>query len=712
MSDDPYKYFRIEAREILDALVPRVLRLEDADVEQTCELYDQLMRLAHTLKGAAGVVGLAEIARRAHAIEDLLDDAGDDGADAPVEQILELADAIDSQLRGLGAAEPRSSATHESTPQPEAGDEQATAGDERPEILRVGIREFDALAAGLVQTGVEIAGLDRDVARLERADQLLSRLDSQLDATGRADGYGLSREQLLQRNRQLLEQLRETLSSTRHRLSVRSRRMTQELEELRSITTHLRLVPASRLETILERAVRDAAKACDKDACLRFVGAEVRLDARVLAGVREALLHLVRNAVAHGIEGPRERQSQGKPPRGQVEVRIERHGDRVCITCTDDGAGIDTLAVAKKAAAQGILPQDEVRELSDDQAVALLLSHSRFSTATSVDSVSGRGLGLGIVRKAIASLQGHVGIQTTLGQGTEVELVVPVSTAWMRVLRLRGRRHETAIPLDAVFEVRSVHRRELVETAHGFEIEFDGQTIPFGLLDMRMSPGQSAPAVGEAWTVAVVEAGTGRVALGAHSVLGTSEVVVRPIPTVAAVDHIVSGAYLDEHGQPRLVVDPVAAARALGASSRPAFADFDAPRAARLLAIDDSMTTRMLLQSILEAAGYDVTLASSAEEGMELAEDADYDVFLVDVEMPGMNGFEFVERTRRDPALGQVPAILLTSRSEPEHRRRGLDAGASAYIVKGEFAQRDFLATIERLVAKRRADERAEVNHD
>jgi two-component system chemotaxis sensor kinase CheA len=196
----------------------------------------------------------------------------------------------------------------------------------------------------------------------------------------------------------------------------------------------------------------------------------------------------------------------------------------------------------------------------------------------------------------------------------------------------------------------------------------------------------------------VVQSGSSWAAVGVERLLGTANVVVRPLPEMVDSIAVVAGASLDAEGNPQLVLDPaglVAAARA-GAEARPA----PAPAArAPILVIDDSLTTRMLEQSILESAGFDVDVAVSAEDALVKARDRRYGLFVVDVEMPGMDGFEFVERTRADPVLRETPAILVTSRSAPEDRRRGEQAGARGYILKGEFDQVHLLHTIQRLIA-------------
>jgi two-component system chemotaxis sensor kinase CheA len=251
-----------------------------------------------------------------------------------------------------------------------------------------------------------------------------------------------------------------------------------------------------------------------------------------------------------------------------------------------------------------------------------------------------------------------------------------------------------AIPLDSVRRIVRLPAEAVLRTATGEAIVFEGRTIPFAPLAALFDAGSRSREPGRAWTAVVVSSGAGGVAVGVDALRGTATIVVRPLPALAPARPFILGASLDAAGNPQVVLDPdgvVSAAKRVEAASAPT----PAPRAP-VLVIDDSLTTRMLEQSILESAGYAVDLATSAEEALEMARRTRYGLFLVDVEMPGMDGFTFVERTRADPLLRDVPAILVTSRAEPEDRDRGVEAGAVAYIVKSDFDQTELLEIIRR----------------
>jgi two-component system chemotaxis sensor kinase CheA len=454
--------------------------------------------------------------------------------------------------------------------------------------------------------------------------------------------------------------------------------------------------------------VRDAAQTLGKRVAFEACGGEVRLDANMLASLRDALMHVVRNAVAHGVETEAERVALGKPPTGQVRLEVLQRGSRVAFVCTDDGRGIDVEAVRTAAVARGLLPAAAAKSLPADQVIALLgsVGAGGLTTSNDVTELSGRGIGLDVVRATLSRLKGEMSIRTEPGRGATIEVQVPVSIAALQGLVVEAAGARVAIPLDAIRQTLRVRDAEVARSAQGDSILHAGKVIPFLPLErMLWRLGSTGPNCGNSgnpgiWSAVVVQAGDRRVALGVDRLLGAANIVMRALPGVVEADPVVAGASLDAEGNPQLVLDPaglVAAAERGRAETSNAAARAE-PQRAPVLVIDDSLTTRMLEQSILESAGYQVELAVSAEEALTKARDHRYSLFIVDVEMPGMDGFEFVAQTRSDAALRDIPAILVTSRDAVEDRRRGQQVGANAYIVKGEFDQGQLLQTIRTLI--------------
>ena len=670
MTPDPYKYFRLEARELVEALGRDTLVLEKGG---SVEVVQRLLRHAHTLKGAARVVRVVPIAERAHAIEELLEPLRDGGTGSRelIAKVLVVVDEIAAEVVRLDAPV----AAPVAAPVP-AGPPVAT---ERVASVRTELAEMDSLLGGVLETHTRLRGVRDSASALEHARRLADLVVAQLRTANNLD-----------KTRALAGQLRDIVQGTSLALDSGLDHVDRELAQVRDTAEHMRLVAIESAFGVLERTARDAAGALGKQATFEARGGRVRIDAQVLVAIQGALVQLVRNAVAHGIESPAERRRAGKPETGRIELDIVRRGRRVAIRCHDDGRGLDLEAVRRAAREAGLAAS---HELGAAELVRMLL-RGGLTTATAVTEVAGRGIGLDIVREVSERLGADVAVHSEPGVGTTFELVVPISLASVEVLLVEVGDTVVGLPLTAVRETRRITAADLSRTAHAMAIVHDGRATPFVPLGplLQMTSAREP----ERWIGVIVEGDAGLVALGVDRLRGMSAVVVRPIPVIAGADPVIGGASLDATGRPQLVLDAdhlVTAARAhvhhepREIVKRP------------VLVIDDSLTTRMLEQSILESAGYDVDTAESAEAGLDAARRRQYALFLVDVEMPGIDGFTFIERIRADSALRDTPAILVTSRASIEDRTRGRDAGANGYIVKSEFDQADLLARIERLVA-------------
>jgi len=678
MRQDPYKYFRIEVRDIVDQMGKNVLELEKGPLEP--ERVARLLRLAHTLKGAARVVKQREIAEIAHAMEDALGPLRTPGAAVTrnlVESLLGMLDSL--QLRSAALA-----------PAPEARPE-APSGAAQVEPLRTvraDVADMDALLDGLAEVGIELAALRQCSRGLQGVRHLADLLSDQVVA--RTTGVrGTDPHEV----RATAEDLRLAIGALDRDLSLAVEQTDRELRQARELAERLRLVPAGLMFYALERAARDAAASLDKRVVVETKGGDVRVDADVLASIQGALVHAVRNAVAHGIEGSVPRNAAGKPEAGRLSLEVARRGGKVAFVCRDDGRGIDVAAVARAAKRAGKLLEGQAPSESD---LVRLLLGGGISTSTSVTDVSGRGVGLDAVRETAARLGGDVSLRSDPGRGTELEILVPVSLASLDALLVESAGAVAAVPLDCVRATLRLAPSDVARTAEGESILWGGNVIPFAPLARSLATAAAREAPSRARAAMVVESGGTLAAIGVDRLIGTENVVLRALSREVHARAVIGGASLDARGTPQPVLDPaalVASVRGSRVPERPA-----PPPPHAILVVDDSLTTRMLEQSILESAGYEVDLATSGEEALAKAVRRRYGLFLVDVEMPGMDGFTFVERTRAHPDLGRVPAILVTSRGAAEDRRRGEAAGASAYIVKSEFDQNDLLRRIRELV--------------
>jgi two-component system chemotaxis sensor kinase CheA len=691
MVRDPYRYFRVEARELLDQLGKGALNLDKGVAAP--EAVASMLRLAHTLKGAARVVKQREIADHAHAVEDALTPFREKGGQVS-------RDAIDAVLKALDEIALRMAVL---APQPQSGttadvDSSAPVRDPKLtqhgplEAVRTNVDELDGLLDGLTEASVQLAALRGGTAPLQRSRRLAQLLEEQL-AAPRGDRSADSNPKLPS----MVAELRGLIESVQRNFNDGLEHVVRELAQVRETAERLRLLPASFMFVSLERAVHDAAQAVGKRIAFVTSGGEVRLDAQVFGAVQSALVQAVRNAVAHGIEPAAERDAAGKPVEGRVFIEVRRRGHRAVFICRDDGRGVDLDAVRNAMERKG-LPSAATAKLSTEELLKSMLSGG-ISTSQGVTQLAGRGIGLDVIREAVSRLRGEVSIQTDKGLGTTLQIVVPVSLAAVDALIVDSGGRTVAIPLDAVKRTLRIAAGDLAQSAQGASIVLDGRVIPFAPLERALHAVAQSKDGARSWSAVVVEGANALAAVGIDRLRGTQNLVVRPLPAFTPSDPIVAGASLDAEGSPQLVLDPEALVERVSSAGPPPAA---APSLRRpILVIDDSLTTRMLEQSILESAGYEVDLASSAEDGLEQARKRSYALFLVDVEMPGMDGFAFIERTQADPVLREIPAVLVTSRAAPEDRLRGQRVGARGYIVKGEFDQTELLEKIRLLTGEK-----------
>ncbi len=689
MAKDPYQYFRIEARELLEGLSRGLLDLEKGGA--SAEAVGALLRAAHTFKGAARVVKQPRISEIAHSMEETLAPYRDGKKAVPKDRVNELFRGLDAISAAVALLEPAGGvAAAESQRKVEAH------GEEPLETVRVNIAEMDKLLEGISEAGAQLAAIRRDAHAVQRAAHLSGTIHDQLSRrttqiTGRM-GTAASGQVLL-----IAEELRGTLGRMNESLAVSVEQLSAELLQIGEAANQLRLLPASAIFAPLERTARDAAQSLQKNVKFEASGGDIRLDAHVLASLRDALLHVVRNAVAHGIEMDGQRRAAGKPATGAIKLSVERRGNRAAFICRDDGNGIDVTAIRKAAVQRGLLPAEKSEALGLQDVVQLILKGG-VSTTGDVTEVSGRGIGLDAVRATAARLKGTVAIRTERGKETSVEICVPISLASLTALRVEAAGLMAAIPLDCVSKTMRVNECDLARSSEGTSVVCDGRSIAFVSLSDLLGKKAKNLDGRKLRSAVLVDSAHGIAALGVERLLGTTNVIVRPLPPSVRAEAFISGATLDVDGNPELVLDPIGIVAAANAAGSAQATDGAATARLPVLVIDDSLTTRMLEQSILESAGFKVEVAVSAEEGLEKTRGRKFGIFIVDVEMPGMNGFEFVERVQSDPLLRDVPCILVTSRNAPEDRLRGQKAGARAYIVKSEFNQEFLLQTLRGLL--------------
>lgn len=701
---------------------------KSGDLELTSDLCDVLYEgidaaeviVATTLEGEAHGLDLPALHHRLDAAEEgrvipLGDGARQDGSDTEEMEPDGGADLGGPDSQAVGIDRPQqdqASRTSEGGGRRRGGQGLAQGTEES---IRVSTDKLDSL---MTQAGeLMVAGL--------KIDQRLKELEAVTHATEdwnrewlkiRAAHSQLLHEngderirpllRFLNENERVLKELAGEVSDLWRGLSRDALLLSRVTSDVSEEVMKVRMLPIATVLNIFPRMVRDLARQKEKDVDLVIEGAETELDRNVLEEIKDPLVHLVRNAVDHGIEKPDEREAAGKPRVGTVTVKAYQKGSNIVVEVSDDGAGIDVEEVKRAALKSKVLPQEELEAISDEQAMQLIFA-SGVSTSKMITETSGRGVGMDVVRKNVESLHGHVDVDSTLGEGTITTLTLPLTLATTQELLVRVREQTFGIPISAVERIQRIEP-ESISTVEGKEaIIVNGQPISLVYLcDVLEMPKQErALDPTEKIPVVILGAGRWRIAFLVDGVVGQQESVVKSLGKQLSRVRNVAGATILGTGQVIMTLNPSdllksarGAAGKTDIAARIARSQEEEEKRTSVLVVDDALATRNLEKNILETVGYDVKVAADGVEALSILQsDGACDVIISDVVMPNMDGFELTAAVREDAKLCDTPVILVTSLESTEDKERGLEVGADAYIIKSSFEQETLLDAVRQL---------------
>lgn len=733
--------FQVEYREHLEAIRALVEELGQRTKGSGIAQLDETFRRAHSMKGAARAVDLPPIEQISHRLETLfarvrggempLDgaavalvnrslDAVEDWVTAYVAgqtppDMAPTIQAVEAHL--AGEAVPETGMAVSPDPEPVTSDadapSEATAitipAEDSVRVRAVHLdrllRSSDELLTEIMNLrGVsdELLSLDRQVVDLDRQWRRLRKASTGLvrdlvepDRLSKwerhADGLeqrlrGLGRDSRLARRRQQ-----------------RSGWVMRQLgAELQREVRDARMVPAESVFGGFRKMVRDLAKAVGKQVDIQVAGLEVEADRMVLQGLKDPIMHLLRNAVAHGAETPEQRGLSGKPVRAEVALRFSVTEGRLAVLVEDDGRGIDFNAVRAKAEDIGLVTAVEAASLSRQSLLDLIFDPG-FSTRATVDDLAGRGMGLSVVREAATMLNGTVEALARTPHGTCFRLSVPLSVSNQRLFLVGCQGHAYAVPTEGIDRLYRVPA-ETVKTVEGKSVVYlGGEQLPLLSLAHLLAFGETSVKVSRNTVpLMVLKNGERRVGVAVDEFLSIREALVKDIGVPAVMGTMVAGGILLEDGAVALVLNPFeivetfrksGSIRVLTTVERPS-----ERRVPVILVVDDSLTTRTLEKSILEAHGYTVRLAVDGIEALSKLRAEHVDLVVSDIQMPRLDGFGLLQAIKGDKALAKVPTILVTSLEAREDRERGLALGADAYVVKRKFDQKELLETIGQIL--------------
>ncbi|MCC6533633.1 MAG: Hpt domain-containing protein [Burkholderiales bacterium] len=697
-----------------------------------------IARALHTLKGSARMAGAMHVGALTHAMESRVGMAIEDSeqSDALFAALRQELDAIAEAIDALDAQElDRSRRAAESSAQDPA-DEAASALTRGAATLRIDASVLDALldridALGSARARAEseidtlkqsLEDLAESVARLRtqlretqlQADsQMQSRLDAAKPALHELDPLELDRYTRLQElTRMMAESLHDVqviqqglvagaaesaaAIGLQHRLA---REVQQQLIELRS-------VPFGTLTERLQRTVRQAARLVERDAALAITGEAIEIDRGILQRVAAPLEHMLRNAMAHGIEAREERLALGKPTCGQIRLALEQNEHENVLTLADDGAGLDPASIQLEALRLGLIaPGDR----PPDAALFRMIFTPGFSTARSITATSGRGIGLDVVRSELAAIGGSIEVSSLPGQGASFRIRFPLALAQSQALLVRSGAASYAIPASLVEHVFELPAEALAAAYAERCLAWNGERYRLHYLPRLL--GQAEPTdVKRSNTLLLLRSGEHRLALHVDQALRKQEIVLKALgPQLARVPGL-QGATLLSHGQVVLVIDPLQL-HGRGQLGPPDDAMREirpnaAETAAHVLVVDDSLTVRRLTGRLLMRAGYRVSSAKDGIEALAHIQQELPDVVILDIEMPRMDGFELTRHLRADARTAGIPIILVTSRLAERHQRRALDLGVDACFGK-PYPEDELTACVADLLGRRPAERAA-----
>jgi chemotaxis protein histidine kinase CheA len=705
-----------EARDRLERLATSVPHLE-ADPQSMVEAKREL----HTLKGAGRMMRIGALAELCHAAEEVLHASKPGMIPLLTRVVDELSSLVESVSRGEeppvdaelvkllrssaddggGAPAPALAPKPEPIPEPAPEPEPAPSAPPPPPLSPLSsLPSPQASPAPAAKTApaptttgdvrVDAGALD---AVAERATQVRIMAIAGRQITDRI--YDLARlaEDGLHEPQptQVLAVLATMLRRVAVELEGGQRRLIRSAEEQLEKMLALQLQPMRGFMLSFARYARELARSLGREVEVDLEGEETRLDRRIARELEEALVHLIRNAVDHGIEPPEVREARGKPRAGRIRIKALADGPKVRLVIEDDGGGIDIARVLQKAVDVGLVDAGVAAGMGKKEALRLLFAPG-FSTRKQVSEISGRGVGLDVVANAVARVGGEVFVDTEPRRGTTFTVDVPVARRGESVMLLRVGQLKIALPASVV--------RRATRVEAGAVVERDGRTM--AMLPDRLVPfvplsriyGQ--PAAESQLLLEGIVSGQ-PLALAVDDVFGEQEVLVRPITRRAPTDRLLEGVAMLASGEPVGVLSPSVLAQREYLRALPAARPVVAVRRTRVLLVDDSLVTREMERRLLEDAGFEVVAAGDAEEALSLLGEESFDCVVTDIEMPRMDGFELAAQLRGMEHFAQLPIIVVSTRDRPEDRLRGLKVGADAYLTKQSLDAGELVDLVRRL---------------
>jgi chemosensory pili system protein ChpA (sensor histidine kinase/response regulator) len=470
--------------------------------------------------------------------------------------------------------------------------------------------------------------------------------------------------------------------------------------------TRARMVEMDKLYQMFQRPVRDLAHEENKQVSMVVSGGETKIDKTVFEMISDPLMHMIRNAISHGIEPAAERKALGKDPTGLLILKARHEGNSIIIEIEDDGHGMDPVVLRKTAMSKGFITAAEAQALTDPEAINLIF-HPGFSTAATVGRISGRGVGMDVVSNHLLRINGRIEIKTEKGVGTKFVIRLPLTLAIAQALIVKLRDEEVAIPMSLVEETTRFSLKDIQRAAGEEMVSLRGSLIRLLKLNELLGVGKF-PKQDETFRQPTLILGTveKRLALMVEDIVGREEIVVKSLGDYLKGIKLFSGATISGDGNVRLIIniaslfgdEVVLTAKASIGAAKPAPAPEVLKRKPKVLVVDDSISIRKYVQRFLDRTGYEVEVASDGMEALNTMGRMKFDAVITDLEMPVMHGYDLIAEMKKNPELMNIPIIVLTSRAGDKHRQKAMEMGAQDYLVK-PFEEQEMVGALKKLLS-------------
>lgn len=742
--------FKLDSDERIKTLNKEILQLEK-EGQESPSLFDEAMREAHSLKAAARIVNCRDVQDLAHKMEEIIQTVkgsgknfGHDFVDLCLEVLDAMTEIVDAFVTG-GTHQVDVSGLLKRLGRAKEGEFQPKDKDEAPEKKEEPLRPSPVIAEQRKPEGDSTkkrASVEKAMVEKEKGATAvrvgIDKLEKLLNLSGEIYTNTLNLEKQRLNSRRLVEQLAgvvmnfESISAILDEEKNVPSKFYQWISKSRADMGHFResfltfiesidtlgvsfgylgaqlqdevmrsrMLPLATVFDMCPRLVRDLARQYEKKIVLNVLGAQTQIDKVILEIIKDPLMHLIRNACDHGIEGTQERQATGKPQEGTITLSAYTQADRVVIIVEDDGRGVDVESVKAKILEKNIIEEEKIKNLSREEVLNFIFLPG-FSTAKEVTAISGRGVGLDVVKSNISRIGGRIQLETESGRFNRIILSIPLTLVVTRSLLVYVGGEIFCFPMTAVEEVVKVAQKEIriVETRDAIDIR--GEIISLVRLGSLWNL-SSAETISDERELVVIGRGREKVALWVDKLVEEKDVVIKPLDRRLKNIQDVSGGTVLDNGLVAFIVDIDSLIRSsadyMGKSLVSRAEEAKQIQRKRILIAEDSLTVRELERKVLENNGYDVVAAFDGMDAWVKVKETKIDLLVTDIEMPRIDGFELISLMKKDKDLCNIPTVIVSFKEREEDKRRGMQVGADKYITKSQYEDKTLLEAIARLI--------------